>query len=175
VIGWLNESFVLAMQLAGAQAGYSYAATIDPATEVDSAILQIFAQLFVGLLLFATGVDRELLRALGASLHVYPPGSFRFHAGMLDAVGHWTSSSVTLALRLALPVIATLALVDLALALVGRVQSQLQLLSVAFPAKTLLGLALTALLWSAFPPAYASAAGRAAALLSELLLRRPPG
>ena len=47
--------------------------------------------------------------------------------------------------RLALPVIAVLVMVDISLALLGRINSQLQLLMVAFPIKMLL--ALTVLGW----------------------------
>jgi flagellar biosynthetic protein FliR len=43
-------------------------------------------------------------------------------------------------LRLALPVVAILVLVDVSLALLGRINSQLQLLTVAFPIKMMVGL-----------------------------------
>jgi flagellar biosynthesis protein FliR len=43
-------------------------------------------------------------------------------------------------LRLALPVVAVLLMVDISLALLGRINSQLQLLTVAFPIKMLVGL-----------------------------------
>ena len=47
-------------------------------------------------------------------------------------------------MRLALPVVALLMLVDLALALLGRLNAQLQLLTLAFPAKMLAALLLLA-------------------------------
>ena len=43
-------------------------------------------------------------------------------------------------MRLALPVVALLVMVDVALALLGRLNQQLQLLSLAFPAKMLTAL-----------------------------------
>ena len=49
--------------------------------------------------------------------------------------------------RLALPVVALLVMVDVALALLGRLNQQLQLLSLAFPAKMLT--ALVVLSWVA--------------------------
>jgi flagellar biosynthetic protein FliR len=42
--------------------------------------------------------------------------------------------------RLALPVVAVLVVVDISLALLGRINAQLQLLSIAFPIKMLLAL-----------------------------------
>src|SRR5690242_16618258 len=56
------EAFVLAAQVLGLQAGYAYASTIDPNTEADSGVLLVFAQLLAGMLFFALGLDREVLR-----------------------------------------------------------------------------------------------------------------
>ena len=52
----------------GAQAGYAYASTIDPNTEADSGVLLVFAQLMAGMLFFALGLDREVLRLFAQSL-----------------------------------------------------------------------------------------------------------
>ena len=60
----------------------------------------------------------------------------------------------TTGLRLALPIVALLALVDISLALMGRIHAQLQLLTIAFPAKMLLSLVLLALLLSTFPAVF---------------------
>lgn len=147
IVSWLNEAFVMAMQMLGLQAGYSYASTIDPSTQADSAVLQIFAQLAAGMLFFLAGGDRELLRALGSSFDAFPPGTYSASADLTRAVIAWSASAFNLALRLALPVIALLGLVDLALALLGRLQNQLQLVSLAFPAK--MAVAMVALAWGA--------------------------
>ena len=56
----------LAAQMLGLQAGYAYASTIDPNTEADSGVLLVFAQLMAGLLFFALGLDREILRLFAA-------------------------------------------------------------------------------------------------------------
>ncbi len=64
--------------------------------------------------------------------------------------------------RLALPVVALLVMVDIALALLGRLNAQLQLLSLAFPAKMLV--ALLMLGWmAAAVPAHADASRAATA------------
>ena len=60
----------------GLQAGYAYASTIDPNTEADSGILLVFAQLMAGLLFFALGLDREVLRLFAQSLDKIPPGAY---------------------------------------------------------------------------------------------------
>ena len=66
----------------------------------------------------------------------------------------------TIGLRLAMPVIALLLLIDIALALLGRMQQQLQLLSLAFPVKMLATVALMTALAPVVARVYESSAGR---------------
>jgi flagellar biosynthetic protein FliR len=61
--------------------------------------------------------------------------------------------------RVALPVVALLLMVDIALALLGRMQAQLQLLTVAFPAKMLAALAVLAAMIAVLPHVF-EVAGR---------------
>ncbi len=58
------------------------------------------------------------------------------------------------ALRLAMPVLALMVLVDIALALLGRINAHLQLLTVAFPAKMLVTLGLLAWMTALFPAVF---------------------
>ena len=134
------ETFVLAAQILGLQAGYAYASTIDPNTEADSGVLLVFAQLAASLLFLAAGGDREVLRLFAASLEKIPPGHYGFGPSAAAALIHLGASLFSVGLRLALPVMALLVMVDVALALLGRVNAQLQLLSLAFPVKMLLTL-----------------------------------
>ncbi len=145
------EAFTLAAQVLGLQAGYSFASTIDPNTEGDSGVLLVFAQLVSGMLFFAMGLDREVLRLFAESLVKAPPGIYRFgpEAGM--AMIRLGSAMFSLGVRLAMPVVALQVMVDLALALLGRINSQLQLLSLAFPAKMLTGLMVLSWLAVLFP------------------------
>ena len=53
--------------------------------------------------------------------------------------------------RLALPVSALMVMVDIAVALLGRINAQLQLMSLAFPAKMLVALMMLGWLAEAFP------------------------
>ncbi len=52
---------------------------------------------------------------------------------------------------MALPVVALLVMVDVALALLGRLNQQLQLLSLAFPAKMLIALVVLSWVAAVFP------------------------
>src|SRR4051812_33617892 len=68
------EAFALAAQILGLQAGYAYASTIDPNSEADSGVLLVFAQIIAGMLFFAMGLDREVLRLFAHTLDRIPPG-----------------------------------------------------------------------------------------------------
>ena len=164
-ISFLNEGFLLACQILGLQAGYSYATTIDPSSQADSGVMQVFGQLGASLLFFVFGLDRQILRAFALSLAEHPPGAFQISAGSAEAVIGLGAGMFTLGLRLALPVVALLLLVDLSLALLSRVNAQLQLLTIAFPAKMLVTLALVAALASMLPALYEQSAGRTVATL----------
>ncbi|HXN46339.1 MAG TPA: flagellar biosynthetic protein FliR, partial [Bryobacteraceae bacterium] len=49
----LIESLLVAAQIFGLQAGYSYASTVDPTTQADSNVMVVFSQLAGGLLFFS--------------------------------------------------------------------------------------------------------------------------
>jgi flagellar biosynthetic protein FliR len=134
------EAFTLGAQVMGLQAGYAYASTIDPNTEADSGILLVFVQLVAGLLFFALGLDRQVLRLFAVSLERIPPGRFAPGAAHAEALIRLGVNLFTFGVRLALPVVGLLILLDVALALVGRLHQQLQLLSLAFPLKMLTAL-----------------------------------
>jgi len=172
-VAFVNEAFVLASQVFGLQAGYGYASTIDPATQADSSILQIFAHLSAGLLFFSLGMDRQVIRVFAASLRGNPPGSFPLSLASAEALLQLGAGMSSTAARLALPVVALLMMVDLSLALLGRINSQLQLLTLAFPAKMLISMGMLTAIAVLMPVLYRSAAEPTMRTLSALLATGP--
>jgi flagellar biosynthetic protein FliR len=145
------EAFTLAAQVLGLQAGYAYASTIDPNTEADSGVLLVFAQLVAGMLFFSVGLDREMLRLFALSLDRVPVGTYVFGPSAAESLIRLGAVLFSTGVRLALPVVALLVMVDVALALLGRLNSQLQLLSLAFPAKMLTALLVLSWMAALFP------------------------
>ena len=141
------ESFGLAAQVLGLQAGYAYAQTVDPNTQADSGILLVLAQLVAGMWFFALGLDREVLRLFAETLAKVPPGAYVLGPRSAEPVIRLSAMILSVGMRLSLPVVALLVMVDVALALLGRLNAQLQLLHMAFPAKMLV--ALLVLSWTA--------------------------
>jgi flagellar biosynthesis protein FliR len=168
-VSFLMEGFQIAMQMAAVQAGYGFATTIDPASEADSGVLPTIASLFCGILFFSVGMDHQLIRLLAASFVRFPAGSWAPPASSLDGILRLGSDMFSIGLRIALPVVALLILIDLALALAGRVQQHLQLLSLAFPAKMAAALAILAALAPVIPKMFAAAAEHTLAVLWKAL------
>jgi flagellar biosynthetic protein FliR len=141
-VGFAIEAFMVGAQMIGLQAGYSFASTVDPSTQADSTVLVVFAQTAAAALFFAMGLDRDVLRIFAHSLETLPPGQFTLSRGAVEAILLAGSTMFSTGLRLALPVLAVMIMVDISLALLGRVNAQLHLLTIAFPVKMVVGLAL---------------------------------
>jgi flagellar biosynthetic protein FliR len=171
LVGFTAEAIVMGAQVLGLQAGYGYASTIDPNTQADAGILLVLAQLRAGLLFFALGLDRQLLTIFANSLEVHPPGTWALGKTAAEELIRAGSAIFSTGLRLALPITGMLLLVDLALALVGRINAQVQMVTVAFPLK--MGLALSMLAWTlvAFPRVYEQHAGHIFGLIARLMAR----
>jgi flagellar biosynthetic protein FliR len=163
------EAFVLAMQVFGIQAGYAYASTVDPNTEADSGVLLVFAQLMAGMLFFALGLDRQILRLFAESLEKVPAGAYVFGPASAQSLIRLGSSLFSTGVRLAMPVVALLLMVDVSLALMGRLNAQLQLLAVAFPAKMLTTLVVLSWVAALFPRVMQQLGGLAWATARQML------
>jgi len=167
----LLEGMQMAAQIAGLQAGFSYASTIDPTTQADSSVLYVVMQLFSAVLFFALGLDRRVIAIVGASLRSSPPGAWQISHAAALAIPRLGSVMFSMGLRLAMPVVGFLLLVDIGCAIAGRLSAQLQLLSIAFPVKLLAGLALMALVLGAVPRLLESSAEPVLSLVARLVAR----
>lgn len=168
-VSFIMEAFYMASQLISAQAGFSYASTVDPTTQADSTVLIVIAQLIAGLLFFATGLDRQVLVILSNSLESAPPGVFaltRPHVEALLMMGGYVFST---GLRLVLPIMTLLLLVDLSLGMLGRLNSQLQIFSLALPLKTLASLGLLSASALMYPRVFSQLSTTVFSVLRSLL------
>jgi len=137
--------------LLGIHAGYGYASVIDPNSDADSGVLVVMAQLSAWMLFLAFGMERHVIRALARSLQHYPAGAFAVSPEARSAVLSLGSAVITTALRIALPVLGLLLLVDIAFALFGKLHGHLQMHLLAFPAKMLVALLMLTWIAAAFP------------------------
>jgi flagellar biosynthetic protein FliR len=136
-VAFIVEVFLMAAQLISIQAGFSYASTVDPTTNADSVVLVVMAQLTAGLLFFATGLDHQVFTILANSLESTAPGVFAPARPAVEALLMMGGTIFSTGLRLVLPIMTLLLLVDLSLGLLGRLNAQLQIFSLAIPLKML--------------------------------------
>lgn len=131
------EAFTFSGQVISVQAGFSYASTIDPFSESDSGILPSIFSLAANLLLFESPLYAELIRALMAGLLRSPEQvSLRAPEAARILIG-FSAHCLQIGIKLALPIIALLFLADLCIGLFGRLQPQIQFLSMSFSLKLL--------------------------------------
>ncbi len=171
-VAFAIEAMKLAAQIGGLHAGFGFAQTMNPASDVDSSLLLVIAEMFAGLLFFAAGLDRQVLAILAGTIKTLPPGQIPHLQGCFEPLARLGADMFVYGFRLALPVIAFLVLVDLALGFLGRVNAQLQLLSLAFPVKILAALALFAFLTPVYARVYLSIAQSSLETAGKLLLTR---
>lgn len=129
------ECFQFAAQQVSMSAGLGYASTVDPTSGADSTVLLATAQLTAGLLFYATGADRLLIRVLAESMRLVPADTFVLRPGAGNAIGLLAASIFTTGLRLAAPVIGLILLADFSLSVLGRIQTHLHLMSLTIPVK----------------------------------------
>ena len=98
-----------------------------------------------------------------------PPGTYALSLAAAEPMLRLGAGMFATAVRLALPVVALLLLVDVSLALMGRINAQLQLLMLAFPVKMLASMALLAAISILLPVLYKSMAEPTVRTLTAVL------
>jgi flagellar biosynthetic protein FliR len=171
MVSFIAEALTFGAYLLGLQAGYAYASIVDPTNRADSETLPVLAQLLAGMLFFATGLEGQVIRAFAASLQAYPPGAFVINRDLAYSVLHLAGNIFSVGVRLALPVTGLLLMVELALALLNRIYSQLQMSMHAFPAKMLLTLVSVAAVLAAVPRLYEALTGEVFESIAHYFVR----
>ena len=172
VTGFIAEAFLIGAQVLSLPAGYAYASTFDPNTQADSGILLILSQLMAGLLFFTFGLDRHIIRAFAESLTSYPPGTFTPNAALVDELTRVGTAMFSVAVRLAMPIVGLLLLVDIALGVLGRLNAHMQIVSVSMPVKMLVTIVLLASLMAVVPRVYERHADHMIGTMRGFLVRR---
>ncbi len=160
LVGFLSEVMMLFGQMCGLQAGFSFASTIDPGTQADSPVLSVIAQSVAGLLFVTLGLHRYIIQIFAQSLVSRPPGRLVLDPRVGALLIHSAGSVFSVGMRLALPIVGLMAMADIALALLGRINSHLQLLHLAMPLKILAAFATISILLALFPSFYSEYANR---------------
>jgi flagellar biosynthetic protein FliR len=144
---------IFAGQIAGLQFSFSLVNLLDPESAIQTPLLGDLFQLMGTLVLITAGLDRILLASVFRSFRAVPLGTFRLAPVAALAIVRAAGGIFLAALELAAPVLACTMLVEIAVALVGKLSPQLPVMSLTVPMKTLTGfviLASSLALWPRF-------------------------
>lgn len=169
-VSFLTELFSFAAQAVSLPAGYTYATTIDPGTQAESNILVSLSQLVSGLLFFSFDLHHQVIAALALSFDRFAPGQFALSPALAEWLVRAGAAMLNLGLGLVVPLLGFLLMIDVALALLGRLSTQVQVLTVSFPAKMLASLGVLAALGSAMPRLFEKAASQMLGFVWKLVL-----
>jgi flagellar biosynthetic protein FliR len=138
----LNEMMIFAGQVIGLQFSFSLVNLLDPNSAIQTPLLGDLFQLMGTLVVITAGLDRILLASMVRSFHAAPLGSFALAPSSAVAIVHAAGGVFLAAIELAAPVLAATMLVEVAVALLGKLSPQLPVMMLTVPIKTLTGFAL---------------------------------
>jgi flagellar biosynthesis protein FliR len=138
----LNEMLLFAGQIAGMQFSFSLVNLLDPASSIQTPLLGELFQLMGTLVVITAGLDRILLASMVRSFRAVPLGSYAIAPVTALGIVRSASGIFLAAVELAAPVLAATLLVEVSIALMGKLSPQLPVMSLTVPLKTLTGFAL---------------------------------
>lgn len=148
IVGFAATLPLIAMQTGGLvmsqQMGLGFAQFYNPAMDDEADILGqiLFFMTLAGFLLIG-GHEGMLLAVLNSFSHV-PLGAFAVDVSILSLISGLMLSAFELALRVAAPLLALIFLQSLAMGFIAKTVPQLNILSLGFPLRILMGLGIVA-------------------------------
>lgn len=136
------EAFALAGELIANSMGLGFAQLADPIRGVSTPIVSQFLVVVASLLFIATGAHLVLIDGLVDSFRNRPVADTVLEPASLRLMLDWTGSLFAGGVQLALPVLAAMLAVNLAIGVLGRSAPTINLLAVGFPLMLVLGLLL---------------------------------
>ena len=135
----LNEMLLFAGQIAALQFSFSLVNLMDPASAIQTPLLGDLFQLMGTLVVITAGLDRILLASMVRSFRVAPLGAYAMAPATALAIVRAAGGIFLAAVELAAPVLAATMLVEIAVALLGKLSPQLPVMNLTVPLKTLTG------------------------------------
>lgn len=120
--------------------GLSMAQIYDPTTRMQVGIMGNFYYYILMLLLILSGMHRFLIEAIVETYNVIPIGGVKFGAGLYTTVIQFMSDYFVIGFRIALPVFATMLLLNCILAILARIAPQMNMFVVGMQLKIFVGI-----------------------------------
>lgn len=151
-IGILINILFFAPQIAGGvidvQLGLAMASTYDPMFGGQSPLIGRFYYIFTLFILLSSNLHLLLIDGIYYSFQIYPPGQpmINFTEASLMMAVKVVAMTMMVALQLALPMMASLLLVDLALGFLAKSAPQFNIFAIGFSFKLIAGFSVMVLL-----------------------------
>jgi flagellar biosynthesis protein FliR len=154
-LGMAIRIIVMAADLAGHFTGYqiglSMGSLIDPQSGVRNNILAVLYANLATVICFGTNAHHAFIRALVASYEALPIGVGALSGSLPGTIASMLGVVFVLGVRIAMPVVVVLLLVELALGLLPRVAPSLNMMTAGAPVRLLVGLLIVAATLSTLP------------------------
>jgi len=138
----LSEMLLFAGQIAGLQFSFSLVNLMDPSSNIQTPLLGDLFQLMGTLVILGAGLDRILLASMVRSFRVVPLGAYTLAPSTALSIVRAAGGIFLAAVELAAPVLAATMLVEIAVALLGKLSPQLPVMNLTVPLKTMTGFAI---------------------------------
>ena len=148
--------------------GLGFAQSVDPTRGDGSPTLGQFYLLLVTLLFLAMDGHLRLISLLAESFHGLPPGAGQVSPAGLHAVAMFGGELFLGAVRVALPALTALLVVNMGFAAISRAAPSMNLFAVGFPITLCLGFLALWLSLRSLPGAFGAIEDKAWALMREL-------
>lgn len=127
-------------ELVGIQMGFGISQTFDPLGGVSMPIISQFLYLVFILLFFTFNIHHYLIYFLVKSFYEIPPGTFLFKKGLFEFLLKKSGLLFEIAIKILAPLLVFMFLINVVLAVIGRIIPQINVLFVSFPLTVGLGL-----------------------------------
>jgi flagellar biosynthetic protein FliR len=131
----------IAAELIGAGMGMSIAASADPVNGAHSAMFGQYFSVVLTMVFFGLGAHLDWISLLIESYRTFPPGAPWLTPGRLHLIDTFAADMFLAGLRIALPVVVLLLVVQIVTGIIGRSAPALNLFALGLPAGVLAGIA----------------------------------
>ena len=143
-LGFIAGMVLMAVQMAGEladfQAGFGFAALVDPTFNYPSSIIGRFQYTLAWLVFLSLNGHHYLLTGVADSFRALPLAVFSVNPALGEGVFMLAARLFVITMKIAAPVIGAVFLADIAIGMVARTVPQMNVLVLGFPVKMFLAL-----------------------------------
>ena len=132
----------LAGQACGLSMGFGFASFFDPSSGTNQTVISTLFGILAMLVFLSLDGHLLMISALIESFYTLPVNTESFHFDYL-AIARWGGQLFVFGLQLALPIVVTLLITNVALGVLTRAAPQLNIFGIGFPITILAGLVIT--------------------------------